>query len=161
MLSCAVVLAAVIGAATFSRLAAPGSDRRPRTPAIHADASPAAQQSRSSPGPDLPPQTAERNAMSVADAMGAGSQVVSATIMTVAAADRVTGQQVASDLTDADRQVWLIWLRGPYRILNCIKAGACPTRPHALYYIAVDARTGTVYGVGWRVSYPASRQLPN
>lgn len=91
--------------------------------------------------------------------MGAGARVVSTSLMSVQAATKATGREVASYFTGPTREVWLVWVKGPFRILNCIQNGKCPTRQNQLYFIAIDAKTGVNYDIGWARSYPGAPKM--
>jgi hypothetical protein len=96
---------------------------------------------------------AERTALAVTSEMGHGAWVRQARLMNVAAASRAAGQGVASYYTGASRQVWLVWIGGPWRMLRCITATACPLKLNQVYCDAIDARTGFDYGLGWERAY--------
>jgi hypothetical protein len=96
---------------------------------------------------------AERTALAVASAMGTGARVLQARLMNVAAANKATGDRVASYGAGDAREVWLVWLRGPFRMISCITATACPVKGNQVFYATVDAKTGFDYGLGWSPSY--------
>jgi hypothetical protein len=96
---------------------------------------------------------AERTALAVASAMGPGARVLQARLTSVSAASKATGHRVASYDTGDSREVWLVWLRGPFRMVSCITATACPLERNQVFYAAIDAKTGFDYGLGWSPSY--------
>ncbi len=96
---------------------------------------------------------ADRTALAIASAMGPGARVLQAQLMSVTAASKATGDRVASYETSPSRQVWLVWMRGRFRMISCITSTACPLKSNQIYYVAIDARTDSDYGVGWRPSY--------
>lgn len=114
---------------------------------------PASAQARLVPGPYISAAVAERTALAVASEMGPGARVLRARLMSVGAASKATGDRVASYYAGDSRDVWLVWLRGPFRMINCITDTACPVKLDQVYYAAIDARTGFDYGVGWHRAY--------
>jgi hypothetical protein len=54
----------------------------------------------------------------------------------------------------ANAETWLVWVRGTWRSFSCIVASQCGVRPHQLYFIGVDARTGAYDGTGYSGTYP-------
>jgi hypothetical protein len=105
------------------------------------------------PGPYISAAVAERTALAVASDMGPGARILQARLMSVAAASKAAGQRVASYYTGDSREVWLVWIRGPWRLFSCITATACPVKLNQVYYDAIDARTGFDYGSGWERGY--------
>lgn len=116
-------------------------------------------QARTVPGGFISRATAQTRALAAAAPMGTGARVLTARLLTVKAASAAAGQRVASDLTSATRMVWLVWMRGPWRVLNCINVGMCPAKPHQVYYVSLDATTGISYGMGWSRSYQTGAAL--
>ena len=152
-LVCAGLLA-IVGAASAEAVNAHGAIPGASAPSHGVHAISSSQQTHYMPGPYIAARPAQRAALSVAGEMGAGARVVSASIVSVAAASKATGQRVASYFSGSTRDVWLVWVRGPWKILNCIQPSSCLTKPDQLYYIVIDAKTGMSYGMGWRQTYP-------
>ncbi len=151
--SAAVAAMAVAGTVSAVAVAAgtPQPGAQAPTPRVHSV--PPSMQSHYVPGPYIPAVAAEHTALAVASAMGPGARVLQARLMSVAAASKATGDRVASYYTGDSREVWLVWLRGPFRLFSCITATACPLKLNQVFYAAIDARTGFDYGVGWSRSY--------
>ena len=137
-----VVVIAIAG--TASAVAIGAGAPRPGAPALapRAHSAPPSVQAHHVPGPYITAATAERTALESGSRMGPGARVLQARLMSVAAAGRATGVRVAGSYAGDSGEVWLVWIRGPWRILNCITASACPVRLSQIYYVAIDARTG-------------------
>jgi hypothetical protein len=153
LVSGGVVTIAVAGTASAVAIAAcaprPGGSAPP--PRVHS--APASTHAHYVPGSLITASVAERTALEFASTMGPGARVLQAQLMNVAAASKATGDRVAGYYTTDSREVWLVWIRGPWRILNCITATACPLKLNQIYYTAIDARTGVEYGAGWERAY--------
>jgi hypothetical protein len=152
LVSAGVAVMAVAGTVSAVAVAAgaPQPGGRAPTPRVHSV--PPSMQAHYVPGPYISAAVAERTALAVASAMGPGARVLQARLMSVAAASKATGDRVASYYTGDSREVWLVWLRGPFRMISCITATACPVKLNQVFYAAIDARTGFA-GVGWRPAY--------
>lgn len=148
------VLVIAAGVSSAQAIGAHGSAPAGHAPGHQERRIPTTEQSHHVAGPYISSAAAERIALAVGREMGPGAQVVSASLLSVAEASEETGDQIALSFTGATREVWLVWMRGPVRILNCIQAGACPTRPDQLYYVPINAKTGVNAGMGWSRSYP-------
>jgi hypothetical protein len=146
VIAVAGTVSAVAVAASAPRLGA-----RAPTPRLHSV--PPSVQTHYVPRPYISATLAERTALAVASEMGPGARVLQARLMSVAAASKATGDRVASYYTGDSRKVWLVWLRGPFRVVSCITATACPVKLNQVFYAAIDARTGFDYGVGWNRAY--------
>lgn len=146
---------AMAAACTASAAALGAHAPRPgaRAPEPHVLDVPALRQQRSVYGPYISAAVAERAALASAAEMGPGADVLEARLMTVAAASKAAGIQVAGNETSDSREVWLVWMRGSYRILNCITATACPTKFNQIFLEAIDAKTGFVVGEAWMKTY--------
>ena len=153
LVSGGVVVIAIAGTASAVAIAA--SAPRPGAPALtpRVHSVPASMQAHHVPGPYIAAAVAVRTAVEFGSEMGPGARVLQARLMSVAAASRATGDRVAGDYAGDSGEVWLVWIRGPWRILNCITATACPVRLSQIYYAAIDARTGVEYGAGWKQAY--------
>lgn len=127
------------------------------TPQVHTV--PPTRQTPYVPGPYLPASDAEAIAMEVADRMGSGAQVVAAKLESVATASSDAGFRVATLDTSTSREVWLVWIVGPY-VSGCLTA-SCPARSNVLYSVAIDATTGTVDGLGTSKEMPGAPSVPS
>lgn len=124
------------------------------TPAVHS--MPSSEQSHYVAGPYISSVQAESLALQIAQRFGTGhATVLTAKLESVAAASADAGQRVASLYTGNDRMVWLVWLEGPYQPL-CQVASQCAPIPNTEYFVAVDAKSGQVYGVGYTVNAPGA-----
>lgn len=150
--SCGVVFAVCSCTAQAATLngPAPGAP----APGHQVHSIPSSQQQHFAPGPYIAAAKAEQRALAAAAPMGRGARVVRAQLMSVTAASKATGQRVASYFVGPDRMIWLVWMKGPWKILNCITASGCAAKPDQLYYVTIDAKTGTSDGLAWRKSYP-------
>ncbi len=127
------------------------------TPQVHTI--PATNQTPYVSGPYLTMSQAEADAMQVATRMGSGAQVVAATLESVATASRDAGFRVATFETSTSREVWLVWIVGPYQG-DCLTS-TCPVRSNLLYNVTIDATSGTVYGVGTSKNMPGAPSVPS
>ena len=127
------------------------------TPQVHTI--PATEQTPYVSGPYLTESQAEADAMQVANRMGSGAQVVAAKLESVAAASTDAGFRVATFETSTSREVWLVWIVGPYQG-GCLLS-ACPVRSNVLYNVTIDATSGTVYGVGTSKNMPGAPSVPS
>jgi hypothetical protein len=153
LVSGGAVVIAIAG--TASAVAIPARAPRPGAPALapRVHSVPASKQAHHVPGPYIAAAVAERTALEFGSKMGPGARVLQAGLMSAAAASRATGDRVAGYYTGDSREVWLVWIRGPWRILDCLTATACPLKLNQIYYAAVDATTGIEYGAGWKRAY--------
>jgi len=127
------------------------------TPQVHTI--PATEQTPSVSGPYLTMSQAEADAMQVANRMGSGAQVIDAKLESVATASTDAGFRVATFETSTSREVWLVWIIGPYQG-GCLTS-TCPARSNVLYNVTIDATTGTVYGVGTSKNMPGAPSVPS
>jgi hypothetical protein len=85
--------------------------------------------------------------------MGSGpTSIVSATLETIADGAKAAGQtptEWASTFVSPNRMVWVVWLRGPYRLFSCPQS-PCPAWSNRLYYDVIDATTGALVVTGAR-----------
>lgn len=124
------------------------------TPAVHS--MPSSEQSHYVAGPFISSAQAESIALQIAQGFGTGDTTVLAEkLESVAAASTDAGMRVASLYTGNDRMVWLVWLDGPYQAM-CSVSGACAPVPNTEYFVAVDAKSGQVYGVGYNANAPGA-----
>lgn len=140
VIAVAGTVSAVAGASGSPRPAAARVDSRPSAPHVQS-VQPTAQQ-RDGRGRYISAGAAERIALRVASAMGPGARVLQVRLMTAAAASKATGEPVTNFGARASPDVWLVWMRGTWRLFSCITATACPPKHNWVFYAAINARTG-------------------
>ena len=84
------------------------------------------------------------------------AKVLAARLETVSAADRQAGMPVTTAPTEAGTKVWLVWLKGPCQPACNPVGSPCPAVANAEYFVAVQAISAEVLGIGRNADAPGA-----